>query len=150
MKFSEVSPTDEELKLLLEVGFVLRESGRFTDAATIFRGAAEFLPGSVVPQVALGTVYLQQGLFASAEATLAEVLQSHPESSYARFHYAEALLFQQRREEGIAQLESLCAKEVDPPQQRAAQALFEIADLICAPTPRMQTAVTAGEHLHEN
>jgi len=140
MKFSEVSPTDDELKLLLEVGFVLRETGRFTDAATIFRGVAAFLPDSVVPQVALGTVYLQQGLFSSAEETLAAVLRSHPESSYARFHYAETLLFQQRREEALAELESLCAKDLDPSQQRAAQALFQIADVICAPNESNQNA----------
>jgi len=131
MKFSEVSPTDEELKLLLEAGFVLRETGRFEDAATVFRGVAEFLPGSVVPQVALGTVYLQQGLFSSAEAELVSALRSHPESSYARFHYAEALLFQQRHEEAIAELKSLCNQDLDSPGQRAAHALLQIAELVC-------------------
>jgi hypothetical protein len=38
MKFEDVKPTDEELRVLLEIGFLLREMSKFDDAAQIFKG----------------------------------------------------------------------------------------------------------------
>lgn len=138
MKLSEVQPTDDELRVVLEAGFVLREAGKYDDAEAVFRGVMELLPESDVPRVALGTVALQRGRFAEALAAYDEALRLSPDSLYARVHHAEALLFQQRRAEAEAELHELISQYPDSPHHRTAQALLESADLICS------GAATAG------
>ena len=132
MRLTHVRPSDEELRVILESGFVLREAGRLDDADAVFRGALELLPDSDVPRVALGTVELQRGRFAEAQALCEEALGVRPESLYARVHRAESLLFQQRREEAEGELREIAAMEPDSPHARTARALLEAADLICA------------------
>jgi tetratricopeptide (TPR) repeat protein len=132
MRLSHVKPSDEELRVILESGFVLREAGRLDDADAVFRGALELLPDSDVPRVALGTVELQRGRFAEAQALCEEALRVRPESLYARVHRAESLLFQRRREEAEEELREVMAAEPDSPHARTARALLEAADLICA------------------
>jgi Flp pilus assembly protein TadD len=132
MRLSHVKPSDEELRVILESGFVLREAGRLDDADAVFRGALELLPDSDVPRVALGTVELQRGRFAEAQALCEEALALRPGSLYARVHRAESLLFQQRREEAEEELREIEASDPDSPHARTARALLEAADLICA------------------
>ena len=132
MRLTHVRPSDEELRVILESGFVLREAGRLDDADAVFRGALELLPDSDVPRVALGTVELQRGRFAEAQALCEEALRVRPESLYARVHRAESLLFQRRRDEAEEELREVMAAEPDSPHARTARALLEAADLICA------------------
>ena len=132
MRLAHVRPSDEELRVVLESGFVLREAGRLDDADAVFRGALELLPDSDVPRVALGTVELQRGRFAEAQALCEEALRARPESLYARVHRAESLLFQRRREEAEEELREVMAAGPDSPHARTARALLEAADLICA------------------
>ncbi len=132
MRLTHVRPSDEELRVILESGFVLREAGRLDDADAVFRGALELLPESDVPRVALGTVELQRGRFAEAQALCEEALRVRPESLYARVHRAESLLFQRRRDEAEDELREVMAAEPDSPHARTARALLEAADLICA------------------
>ncbi len=107
MRLSHVKPSDEELRVILESGFVLREAGRLDDADAVFRGALELLPDSDVPRVALGTVELQRGRFSEAQALCEEALALRPASLYARVHRAESLLFQQRRDEAEEELREI-------------------------------------------
>ena len=130
MKFQEVQPSDDELRVMLETGFVLREMGKFAEAADIFRGVAEFIPNSDVPLVGLGTVEFQQGHFDEAYAAYEEALRVKPDSVFARVHRAEALLFQGKRDEAEPQLQEIVATAADSPHSRTAQALLDIADLI--------------------
>jgi Flp pilus assembly protein TadD len=132
MRLTHVKPSDEELRVILESGFVLREAGRLDDADAVFRGALELLPDSDVPRVALGTVEMQRGRFAEAQTLCEEALRVRPESLYARVHRAESLLFQRRREEAEEELREIAASEPDSPHARTARALLEAADLICA------------------
>ena len=90
MKISEVQPTEDELRLLLEAGFILRTAGRIEEAAKVFQGARELLPAADVPLVAIGSLELQQGRFASAQSYCEEALRLKPDSLYARLHRAEA------------------------------------------------------------
>jgi tetratricopeptide (TPR) repeat protein len=132
MKLSHVKPSDEELRVILESGFVLREAGRLDDADAVFRGALELLPDSDVPRVALGTVELQRGRFERALEACDEALRLRPESLYARVHRAEALLFQRRREEAEAELRAVISTDADSPHSRTARALLDAADMICS------------------
>ena len=118
--------------MILEAGFALRYARRLDEAADIFTGVMALLPESDLPQVALGTVELERGKFAEAQAACEEVLQRDPESLYARVHRAEALLFQRRRSEAETELNSIIAADPASPHSRTARALLEAADLICA------------------
>ena len=130
IKVSDVSVTNEELRVMLETGYILREAGRFDEAEAVFRGVIEFLPESEVPHVGLGTVYLQRGEFAKAQEICAGALALEPTSIYARLHYAEALLFARERERAEAELAEIIATEPDSPHTETARALLEAADLI--------------------
>lgn len=131
MTLQEISVSGEELRVILETGYILREAARFDEAEAIFRGMIEFLPESDVPQVGLGTVFLQRGDFQSAQDVCGKAVQANPESLYARVHYAEALLFGQRREEAEIQLREIISENPDSPHSQTAQALLEAAHLIC-------------------
>ena len=121
---------------MLEAGFALRYTRRLDEAADIFRGVAALLPESDVPRVALGTVELERGRFAEAQAACEEALRYEPESLYARVHRAEALLFQRRRSEAETELNAIIAANPESPHGRTARALLEAADLICAEVER--------------
>jgi hypothetical protein len=51
MTIKEISVSNEELRVMLESGYILREAAKFEQAEAIFRGVMEFLPESEVPQV---------------------------------------------------------------------------------------------------
>ena len=140
----DIQPSDAELRVMMEAGFVLREAGRLDDAEAVFRGIMELLPASEVPRVALGTVELQRGRFREAEVACEEALRVQPDSLYARVHHAEALLFQQRRGEAEAELREIISSAPDSPHSRTARALLDAADLICASASQEATAATAN------
>lgn len=131
MKLDQVRPSDEELHVILETGFALRYARRLDEAADIFQGVVSLLPESDVPRVALGTVELERGKFAEAQAACEEALRHNPGSLYARVHRAEALLFQRRRSEAEAELNAIINADTDSPHSRTARALLDAADLIC-------------------
>ena len=131
MRLDQIKPSDEELRVILEVGFALRYTRRLDEAADIFRGVVALLPNSDVPRVALGTVEMERGNFAEAQAACEEALRYQPDSLYARVHRAEALLFQRRREEAEEELRAIITAEPESPHSRTAKALLEAADLIC-------------------
>jgi Flp pilus assembly protein TadD len=129
MKFSYVHPSDDELRVLLEVGFILREASRFEDAKTLFSGVSELIPDSDIPRVGLGTVELQRGNFELAQIACEDALRTKPESLYARVHLAESLLFQKKRSEAESELRSIIASNTNSPHSRTAQALLDVAHL---------------------
>lgn len=126
----ELSVSNNELRVMLETGYILREAARFDQAETVFRSAMEFLPDSEVPHVGLGTVFLQRGDFASAAETCQKALEINPSSLFARVHYAEALLFGRERERAEDELRAIIESDPASPQARTAEALLEAADLI--------------------
>jgi predicted Zn-dependent protease len=130
MNFSYVQPSDVELRVMLEVGFLLRESNRFDDAKSLFNGVAELIPDSDIPRVGLGTVELQRGNFELAQIACEDALRVKPNSLYARVHRAESLLFQKKRSEAEVELNLIIASDANSPHSRTAQALLEVAHLV--------------------
>ncbi|MBS1795817.1 MAG: tetratricopeptide repeat protein [Acidobacteria bacterium] len=130
MNVSQISISRDELRVMLETGYILREAARFDDAEAVFRGVIEFLPQSDVPRVGLGTVFLQRGDFAAAEEICLNALNLNPDSVYARLHYAEALLFGKRRDQAEDELREIIGNHPDSPHSETARALLEAADLI--------------------
>lgn len=115
---------------MLEVGYILREATKFDQAEIIFRGVMQLLPDSDVPQVGLGTVFLQRGDFQTACQICQKALEANPASVYARVNYAEALLFSQERKEAVTELQKIIMMHPDSPHSKTAQALLDAADLI--------------------
>jgi predicted Zn-dependent protease len=131
MKLENVKPTDEELRVMLESGFVLRDAGRLDDAEAVFRGVTEVIPHLEIPWVALSTIEMLRGRFADAQALCERAMTINPESLYARVHYAESLLFQRKRNLAEAELHAIIEADAESPHSRTAQTLLEAADLIC-------------------
>jgi Tfp pilus assembly protein PilF len=129
MKFSFIKPSDEELRLMLEVAFLLRETTKFDEAKTVFNGVIELIPNSDVPRVGLGTVELQRGNFELAQIMCEEALRVKPNSLYAKVHHAESLLFQRKRSEAEDELRLVISTDADSPHSRTAQALLDVAYL---------------------
>jgi len=130
MTIQEISVSNEELRVMLETGYILREAAKFDQAEAIFRGVMEFLPESDVPQVGLGTVFLQRCDFQSAEEICEKALETNPDSLYARVHYAEALLFGRQREKAENELRDIISENPESPHSQTARALLDAADLI--------------------
>lgn len=130
MTVGEIPVSDEELRVILETGFVLREAARFDEAEAVFRGAMELLPDSEVPQIGLATVFLQRGDFGKALEICRKAVETNPESLYARVHFAEAMLFARKRLEAVAELEKIISENPSSPHSRTARALLEAADRI--------------------
>ena len=121
--------TGEELRVLLETGFILREASRFEDAEAVFNGCIELMPDSEVPLVGLGTVFLQKGEYEKGLEQCKKAVKTHSESPYARLHLGEALLFNNRVEEAKAQLESVIAEKRDSTFARTASRILAVANL---------------------
>lgn len=130
MTLSEISVDAEQLRVMLETGYILREASRFDEAETVFRGVMELMPDSEVPRVGLGTVYLQRGDFAEAVAICGQAFEDYPNSDYARVHYGEALLFGQQREKAENELLEVIRKNPDSPHGKTAQSLLDAADIV--------------------
>jgi predicted Zn-dependent protease len=129
MKFSYVQPGDDGLRVMHEVGFILRDASKFDDAKSVFSGLIELLPDSEVPRVALGTVELQRGNFELAQIACDEALKINPDSAYAKVHRAESLLFQKKREEAENELNSIIKSDANSPHSRTARAILDVAHL---------------------
>ncbi|HVF51860.1 MAG TPA: tetratricopeptide repeat protein [Pyrinomonadaceae bacterium] len=119
---SEVEPTDDEVRVMLEAGVLLRDIGRLDAADAIFRGLLELLPEwPVVPRLELSSVELQRGRPAEAESLCVEALRLRPEHPYARLCYAEVLLYQKKRREAEKELQRLISSDPESEHSETAR-----------------------------
>ncbi|HEY0078943.1 MAG TPA: tetratricopeptide repeat protein [Pyrinomonadaceae bacterium] len=137
---SEVEPTDDEVRVMLESGVLLRDVGRLDAAETIFRGLMELMPEwPVIPRIELSSVELQRGRVPEAESLCAEALRLEPGNLYARLHYAEVLLYQKRRHEAERELRQLISSDPQSPHSQTARAWLDALKATAAegeqPTP---------------
>ncbi len=130
MKFSQIKTSDEELRVMLESGLVLREAGRLDEAEKIFEGVRELVPTSDVPLVALSSLAVRRGDFEAALRLCDEALHAAPTSVFARVHHAEILLYQKKREEAEKELHAIIETAPDSPHTPTARALLDAAQLM--------------------
>lgn len=130
MKLEAVKTDDEELRVMLESGLILREAGRLDEAEKIFLGVRELAPQSDVPLVALSSIEAMRGDFDGALQLCEEALRQEPSSLYARVNHAEILLYQKRSEEAEAELREIIEANPDSPHSRTAQSLLGVARMI--------------------
>lgn len=132
MRVEEIKVGEEELRVMIESGLVLREAGRLDEAEKIFEGVNELVPHSDVPLVALSSIAARRGNFERALQLCNKALQEVPESLYARVNRAEILLYQQKREEAENELREIIEADPDSPHSRTAQLLLDVARMIPA------------------
>lgn len=130
MKLEAVKTSEEELRVMLESGLILREAGRLDEAEKIFLGVRELAPRSDVPLVALSSIEARRGDFEGALQLCEEALRNEPSSLYARVNHAEILLYQKRREEAEAELLEVIETNPDSPHSRTAQSLLNVVKMI--------------------
>ena len=63
MKLENVISNEQNLRVMLESGLVLRESGRLDEAEKVFQGVLDIVPNSDVPLVALSSIAVRRGDF---------------------------------------------------------------------------------------
>ncbi len=123
-----VTPSKDELALLMEAGFIWRSAKKFQQAREVFDGVRALLPQSDLPEVALGTVLFYQSDFQGAIAHYQKALEKNPRSAYAYAHLGEAHLFKMEKEKATSYLQK--AIELDGRGENGAMArhLIQLAE----------------------
>lgn len=105
-------PTDRELRLLLECGYLYMYQLRLREAEQIFRAICCLLPGSGIPCVALGDLFLADRDRCQAEFWFQRALELEPGSGYVLSCYGEFLAHCGRLDEAEKMLRRAVA--IDP------------------------------------
>lgn len=136
-----VTPSHEEICLLMEAGFICRDANNFQEAREIFEGVQALMPQSEVVDVALGTLEFHQGRFDSAIRRYLHALEKNPHSAYAHAHLGEAYLFKMKQDEARRHLRA--AMELDPRGDfgKLARGLMEFTNVV-----RFNYDVDEGSH----
>lgn len=126
----DIVPSNDELALLMEAGFIYRDARQFQEAAEVFAGVRALLPQSEVPEVALGTVRFHQADFDGATKHYNKALEVNGRSAYAHAHLGEVYLFQKDKDKARQHLKK--ALELDPRGEfgKMARSLLEFADVV--------------------
>jgi len=107
-----ISVQSEDLRVLMEAGYLYLGMLRYKEAQNIFEGVVVLAPKSDVPLVALGNVFCVQGKFDQAIKTYKKALDVEPKSAFAKAYLGEALLFKGDRDKAQATLAE--ASQLDP------------------------------------
>ena len=125
-----VNPSNEELALLMEAGFICRDSNQFQEAREIFEGVQALLPQNEVLDVALGTVEFHQGRFDSATRYYLRALEKNPRSAYAHAHLGEVYLFKMKQEDARQHLKTAISLDPRGDFGRLARSLMEFTNVV--------------------
>lgn len=117
----------DDLRLLLEAGYIYLAMGRFKEARDVFEGIHVLTPEHEVPVVALANVLFAQRKFLPAIRTLKEAIKLNDQSAFAHAHLGEALLFYGKKSEAIAMLDR--AQQLEP-KGRAGEFARSLKELI--------------------
>lgn len=130
MKLKDVKIGDDEVRVMMESGLVLREAGRLDDAEKVFTGLKEILPNSEVPPVVLSSIAARRGNLDEALRLCDEAVEQNPESLYARVNRAEILLYRKESSEAEAELNKIIEESPDSPHGKTAQALLDVVKMV--------------------
>jgi Flp pilus assembly protein TadD len=132
---SLVPMSKQQAKLMLEAGYLWMDLGKFDNARELLAGAAQLMPKSEVPQMALGALEFNQGNFEKALQVFRRAQQLAPKASLPRAHCGETLLFLGKVNEAMKELKA--ALDLEPGSDGAAfaQALIEAKECGALPPP---------------
>ncbi len=107
-----ISVPNEDIRLIMEAGYLYLGMYRFKEAQQVFEGVAPLVPKSEVPLVSLGNVYCVQAKFDQAITCYKKALKIQPKSAFAKSYLGEALFFKGDKEKALKALEE--ASKLDP------------------------------------
>lgn len=102
----------EDLRLMLEAGYLYLAMHRNKEAKEVFEGVCALAPESDVPLVALGNAFFIEKKYDEAIKFYRKALKTNPNSSFALAYLGESLFFHKKKEEAIQSLEQ--ASKIDP------------------------------------
>jgi predicted Zn-dependent protease len=126
--------------VLLEVGYLWMDMGKYDKARTVFSGVSALMPKSEVPHLALGTLEFAQGKHDKALQTYRTAQRLAPKSGLPRAYAAEALLFMGKTQEALKEIRAAMDVEPGGDGARLAQALKEAQEAGALPPPKPQKA----------
>lgn len=119
----DVQVSTDEVRVLLESGYLATERREYAKAKEIFEGALALGRGTDVAEVALANLQLVQGNPKEAEKQLRQILKSKPDNAFAHALLGELLHTQGKKQEALDALSK--AKAGDPALGRMAGAVEE-------------------------
>lgn len=124
----DVAPSPEELRALLESGFLLRERGELEPSKEVFEGVIALRPDLEVAHLGLANALHALGDLDKAEATFKRVVAQFPHSAHALAQLGEFYHTAGRREEALEALDKAIAIDPSGPfgeEARSIKALVE-------------------------
>src|SRR5437879_5158138 len=100
----DVQISTDELRLLLEAGYLATERREFAKAKEIFEGIQALGRGADVAETGLANLYLVQGNQKEAEKLLKQAVKSNPKNAYATALLGELLHTLGKKDEALATL----------------------------------------------
>lgn len=130
----------EDLRLMLESGYLYLAMQRFKEAREVFEGVCVLAPESDVPMVALGNVAFVETKFDEAIKIYKKALDLVPKSAFAKSYLGEALFFNNKKTEAKSILQE--ASKMDPHGKSGdfARSLLELVEKGFDPEPKEQKA----------
>ena len=122
-----ISVPHEDLRVLLEVGYLYLGMQKFKEAGEVFEGVMVLTPKSEVPIVALGNVFCVQGKFDQAIKMYQKALEVEPKSAFATAYLGEAQFFKGDKDKAHETLNQ--ASKMDP-QGKSGDFARALLDLI--------------------
>jgi tetratricopeptide (TPR) repeat protein len=107
----DVQISTEELRLLLEAGYLATERREWTKAKEIFEGVQALGRGADVAEVGLANLYLSQGNAKDAEKVLRQAVKTNGSNAFAYAQLGELLHTLGKNDEALEMLKK--AKELD-------------------------------------
>lgn len=100
----DVQVSTEELRLLLEAGYLATERREFAKAKEIFEGIQAIGRGADVAETGLANCYLVQGNQKDAEKLLRQAVKTNPQNAYASALLGELLHTLGKKDEALEML----------------------------------------------
>lgn len=117
-----------QLKFLCEAGEFFASKGRFAEACDIFEGVITLAPERAIGYSLLGGAYLQLEKYDDAVKTHQRAVELEPESTFARVHLGQALLFKKQKEKGVSELRKVMEQDPNGPDGSLARHLIKASD----------------------
>jgi len=124
---------DDDVHSLLQLGALMYQQGRRTEAEDLFRGAVLLNKNNALAHSALGTVLTAEGKNDEALVALNEALRLDPDDIAARVNRAEVHLKRAEFDEASVDLKraiELDPEEADPAANRARAIIIGMTELV--------------------
>lgn len=124
----DVAVSPEEIKALLETGFLLRERGELDQAEEVFVGVIALRADLEIAHIGLANIAHAKGECERAEGIFRKVTTLFPNSALAFGQLGEFLHTQGKKDDAIAALDKAVSLDPQGPQGEAARAIKALVD----------------------